>query len=409
MHVITSLDAVPAGVTPEVALTLRDWLRDRQAQMVERLRALVEAESPSGDPDSQAAVLALLAAPLEALGYAVQRLPGRRSGGQLYARPAQRERGRAGQLLLGHADTVWPRGTLAHMPFRLVDGHAHGPGAFDMKGGLVQMVAALEAIAALGLVPPATPLVFVSTDEEIGSGDSRGAIVRLARASARAFVLEPALGLEGRLKTARKGVGRFTIVVHGRAAHAGLAPGSGASAIVELSHLVQALHALNDPATGVTVNVGNIEGGQAANVVAPRAQAEVDVRVPTAEDADRVESAIRGLLPTTPGVALEISGRVGREPLSRTPRNRRLWQQAQHAASLLGLPLAEGTAGGGSDGSLTSRYTATLDGLGAVGDGAHAAHEFVVVERMPERAALLALLLLAPVEPASVASNDVMP
>ena len=392
------LAAPSTAVTSSVAEVVLGFMRGRQPAMLDLLRALVEAESPSTEPGTQGAVLGLLADELHRLGYATCVVPGRATGGHLYARPERRERGAPVQLLLGHADTVWPVGTLTTMPFAVRDGRARGPGVYDMKAGLVQLLAALDALRVLDLVPPAAPVVFVNTDEEIGSRESGRWIARLARVAARAFVLEPALGPEGRLKTARKGIGKFDVVVRGRAAHAGLAPGEGASAILELAHVVQRLHALSDLAAGVTVNVGMIEGGQRANVVAPEARAVVDVRVPSHEAARRTERAILGLEPVTPGATVEITGGIGRPPLEPTPRNRHLWKQALEAGHLLGLDLAEGTAGGGSDGNTTSQFTATLDGLGAVGDGAHAAHEYVEIERMGERAALLALLLLAPLD-----------
>jgi len=393
-----SLDLPTTPLTPEVAQDVRDYLRERRPVMVDLLRALVEIETPSTEPDTQKPALDLLAERLRALGFAVRRLPGRTSGGHLYARPADRERGAPVQLLLGHVDTVWPLGTLARMPFGVRDGRARGPGVYDMKAGLVQIVAALEALDALGLDPPATPVVLINSDEEIGSAESERWIVQLARAADRAFVLEPSLGPEGRLKTTRKGVGRFVAAVRGRGSHAGLAPEEGTSAILELSHVVQSLHALSDPAAGISVNVGMIEGGQRANVVAPEARAIVDVRVPTHEDARRIEKAILGIESVTPGATVEITGSVGRPPLEPTPRNRRLWARAVEAGDLLGLDLVEGTAGGGSDGNTTSLYTATLDGLGAVGDGAHADHEFIELDHFDERAALLALLLLAPLD-----------
>ncbi|MDX1420259.1 MAG: M20 family metallopeptidase [Rubricoccaceae bacterium] len=368
-----------------------DWALDR-------LRALVEIESPSDDLAAQEACLRLLDEDLARLGFACHRIPGRTTGGHLLARPERRARGRPLQLLLGHVDTVWPRGTLAQRPFEARDGHARGPGVFDMKAGLVQMLLALDALDALGLPLPATPVVFVNSDEEVGSPESTRWVERLARASARALVLEPGLGLDGKLKTARKGVGKFHVVVTGRASHAGLAPEEGASAILELSHAIQRLHALNDAARGVSVNVGLVEGGVGSNVVAPEARATVDVRVPTMADGRRVERAILGLSAATPGATVTITGHVGRAPMERTPRNQALWRQARALGRRLGLDLQEGTSGGASDGSTASLYTATLDGLGAVGDGAHAVHEFIFVDQMPERAALLALLLLSPVE-----------
>ncbi len=204
---------------------------------------------------------------------------GRRSGGHLYARPEWRGRRTPAQLLLGDCDTVWPLGTLAKMPVKVKDGVITGPGVYDIKGGLAQMVFALRALRDLGLNPPLTPVVFVYSDEEIGSRGSTRHIRRHARVAEKAFVMEPSLGPSGKLKTARKGVGRFSIVVEGEAAHAGLDPEGGASAILELSYLIQALFALNDPVHGTTVNVGTIDGGLSPNVVAPESRALVDVRV----------------------------------------------------------------------------------------------------------------------------------
>jgi glutamate carboxypeptidase len=212
----------------------------------------------------------------------------------------------------------------------------------------------------------------------------------------RVFVLEPSLGAAGRLKTARKGIARFTVTVRGEAAHAGLDPGAGASAILELSHVIQTLFALNDFDRGITVNVGTIDGGLRPNVVAPESQAVVDVRVKTKADGDRVEQAILGLEPAIEGTSLVIEGGFGRPAMERTPQNRQLWRLAQTLGDELGLQLEEGLAGGGSDGNFTSLYTATLDGLGAVGDGAHARHEHLRLGRTIEHAALLTLLLMAP-------------
>jgi glutamate carboxypeptidase len=370
-------------------------LRDRLPAMIQTLTQLVLAETPTTVPQSQDAVLSVIAGRLSRIGYEVSRLKGRGCGGHLYARPNRPVR-RPVQMLLGHCDTVWPLGTLKDMPLTLSDGMLRGPGSFDMKAGLVQMLEALETLHALNLEPALSPVVFINSDEEIGSPDSTRHIRRLARIAERVMVPEPSLGLDGRLKTARKGVGRFTVTVKGKAAHAGLNPEGGASAILELSYVIQKLFALNDPERGTSVNVGTIDGGLRTNVIAPESRASVDVRVATAEDAKRVEQAILAIEPVTPGVSLEIEGRIGRSPMERTPANVALWRAARDIGREIGLDLEEGLAGGGSDGNTTSLYTATLDGMGAVGDGAHARHEFVACEKMPERSALLALVLLAP-------------
>ena len=240
------------------------------------------------------------------------------------------------------------------------------------------------------------PLVFVNADEEIGSRTSTGYIRRLAALANRALVLEPALGDEGKLKTERKGIGRFTITVHGKAAHAGLDPADGASAILELSHVIQKLFAMNDPDKGITINVGTVDGGVQPNVIAPHSTAVVDVRVPTIDDGTRIEKLIHGISPETPGVRLRIDGRIGRPSMESTPRNEALWKQTKSIADDLGIELGRAKVGGGSDGNTTSQYTATLDGLGPVGHGAHAKHEFLYIDKTLERAALLTMLLLAP-------------
>jgi glutamate carboxypeptidase len=387
------VSGLPPGVDPTRVLHEVRWRRN---QFLSLLETLCRAESPSLDPVAQQAVHAVLADNLEALGYAVRRLPARRGGAHLCARPRRRPRGAPVQLVVGHYDTVWPAGTLATMPFAIEGDRARGPGVYDMKGGLAQIVVALATLRGLGLEPALTPVVLVNADEEVGSRDSGRHVRRLARLAGRALVLEPSLGVDGRLKTERKGVARYTVTVKGRAAHAGLDPTAGASAILELSHVIQALFAMNDPALGTTVNVGTIDGGLRPNVVAPESRAVVDVRTRTAEDAARVDAAIRALEPVTPGTSILVEGGVGRPPLEPTPRNQALFETARTLGEQVDLRLAGGLAGGGSDGSTASQYTATLDGLGPVGDGAHAAHEYIEIGPTLDRAALLALLLLAP-------------
>lgn len=377
-----------------------DYLTARRGEMLDFLAQLVQAESPSTQPEAQAMPLTILTEALLDLGFEVDHVPGQRTGGYLvgcmengrFAAPTAIEK----QLLIGHCDTVWPLGTLREMPFQIDGNVVRGPGVYDMKGGLTQMIFALRALCELEYPPAYTPVVLVNSDEEIGSIESRAEIMRQAEDAERAFVLEPALGLSGKLKTARKGVGRFEITVRGKAAHAGLDPEKGRSAVLALALLVQQLFELNDLAHGVSVNVGTINGGTQTNVIAPEASATVDVRVPTVEDAQRLEQAILALQPPLPGTELDIRGGFNRLPLERTPRNQALWQQARALGETFGLELEEGAAGGGSDGNYTSRYTATLDGLGAVGDGAHARHEFVYIDKMIERTALLAALLMAP-------------
>jgi len=390
------VDDSTAQSAPPYAEAVLHHIQSRRAAFIDYLQALVEQESPSTDPAAQQPIFDQLASSLRALGFQTTHRPGVRTGGQLYARPAQHERGQPFQLLIGHGDTVWEHGTLDQMPAQLDGNRLRGPGVFDMKAGLTMIVFALETLDALDLTPPYTPVVLVNSDEEIGSFESQGMIEWLAQGAERAFVLEPALGRDGKIKTARKGTGEFEIIVDGQAAHAGLSPGDGASAIVELSHIVQALHAMNDPERGISVNVGTIDGGQQPNMVAPQSRASVDVRVPTQEAAHTVAAQIRALEPLTPGVTLTVHGEIERMPMERTPRNLALWQQAQQLGQSIGLALTDGLSGGASDGNFTSLHTATLDGLGAVGDGAHADHEFIFIDETLERCALLALLLLAP-------------
>ena len=369
------------------------YLVDHEAGMRALLEKLVRCESPSTVPETQGAILETMGEALSDAGWSPELVAGSRA--HLLAKPERRGEGR-GQLLLGHCDTVWPLGSLEKIPFAVGNNHIRGPGVYDMKAGLVQLAFALEALAALCVDVPNEPIVFVNSDEEIGSPSSTPHIARLAAGVERTFVLEPSMGRSGRLKTRRKGGGSFTVVVKGRAAHAGLGPEGGASAVLELSHVIQKLFGLNDPERGITVNVGVVDAGIRPNVIAPEGRALVDVRVITRADAARVEQEILGLEPTTPGASIEVEGRIGRPPMEATARNRALWKLARRAGRELGLELRDCLAGGMSDGNTTSLYTATLDGLGAVGEGAHAPHEFVYRDRLVERAALLALLVASP-------------
>ena len=384
----------PIGAPEEIL----DHLTAREDELLDLCGELVAIESPSPDARATRRVLERLTPELEGLGYHSRMSDPGNSGGYLYARPADRHRHAPTQLLLGHVDTVWPVGTLGARPWSVDDGVARGPGVFDMKAGIVQILFAIRALQDLGLDPPATPLVLINSDEEIGSRESTTAIDRLSRVAARAFVCEPGLGPSGAMKTARKGLAKYTITVHGRAAHAGLDPESGASAILELSSVIQRLFDLTDRERDITVNVGTIEGGIQANVVAPRSQAVVDVRVLTTEDAQRVDAAIRDLEPVTPGTSISVAGGFGRPPMVRSDRNAALFEQARRIGARLGMDLREVTAGGGSDGNTTSQHTATLDGLGIIGDGAHAPSERIDLGSFAPRTALLAALMMEPVD-----------
>lgn len=372
-----------------------NYFESRKADMNRLLKSMVAIESPSHDPGSQSGILEILKNELRQLGYHVILVPGKKTGGYLYARPEKRTKNKPLQLLIGHCDTVWKKNTLKDMPITFKEGKMSGPGVYDMKAGLTQIIYALKAIRDEMLEVSLTPVIIINSDEEIGSFESTTIIKRLAKIAERAFILEPPLGLGGKLKTARKGIGRFTITVHGVAAHAGLDPGKGVNAIVELSHQIQQLYAMNDFESGITVNVGMIQGGVSANVVAPESKAIIDVRVESEVDGALLTDKIYGLQPFLPDVKLEIEGGIGRPPMERTDRNQKLWKLAQAKAVLLGMELKEALAGGGSDGNTTSVFTATLDGLGTPGDGAHATHEFIFQEQLPERTALLTLLITA--------------
>jgi len=385
------------SATTTAARVVRAWFDQNRDAWLDYVKALVLAESPSLEPHLQEQAMAILTEGFADAGFTVRRLTGTTSGGQLLAIPQIRKRGRPFQLLIGHCDTVWPVGTLREMPLSEDGNRLAGPGVFDMKAGLANIVFALRAVKELDLKPLVTPVVLVTSDEEVGSEDSQRIIERVARRADRAMVLEPALGIAGRIKTARKGTGSFRIKVEGKAAHAGLAPEEGASAILEMSHVIQELFALNDPANGVTVNVGTVGGGLRSNVVAPDSHAEVDVRVLTGDDAGRIDTAIRGLRPSTEGVRLTVSGRFERPPMEKTPRNEALWELCRHLGAEIGLQLTDGTAGGASDGNFTSRFCPTLDGLGAVGHGAHAQHEHILIGETLRRGELLTLMLLSPV------------
>jgi glutamate carboxypeptidase len=373
---------------------LLEHLRPRTDAMLAELRTCVEHETPSRDKPALDILAARLAARLGELGGAVETIASDAGGNHVRAWFGfGHDRALTPALVLCHFDTVWPLGTLARRPFRVEDGRAYGPGTFDMKASLVLVAAAIEAIRALRLPLPRPLVVLFTSDEEIGSPTSRALIEEEARGAAFALVLEAPLP-GGRLKTARKGVGGFTLAVHGRAAHAGVEPEKGASAIVELAHQVLAIGGLADRDAGTTLNVGTVAGGTTPNVVPDHATAAIDVRATSLAEASRVEGALRSLQPVTPGTTLTVAGKFNRPPMERTAAIGALFDRARAIGQALGLDLGEGSTGGGSDGNFTAAVgTPTLDGLGAEGAGAHAEDEHVRVDSLPERAALLAALL----------------
>jgi glutamate carboxypeptidase len=381
--------APPEAESTVPADALSAYVHDHADDYIDLLRRLARVESPSSDPQAQREMQQLLAEAFADLDFAVTHLPGKDTGGALYTRPSNPTP--PYQLLLGHCDTVWPHGTLDEMPVTRDGNRLQGPGVFDMKAGLTSIVFALRALNALDLTPAVCPLVLVTSDEEIGSPESRRYIERLAHLAERVYVLEPALGLDGKIKTARKGTGEMTLRVFPDE------ESTETDVVLELSTLVQRLYEFHEPERGVTINVGTIDGHKIDDETAMAyGQLVADVRVPTREAADTVPSAIEDIEAHTPGVRVDVLGGINRPPLERTPGNRRLWTRVRRLGRHLGLDLEEGRAGGGSDGNFTSQHTPTLDGLGAVGDGAHAAHEHIRIDETLDRCALLALLLLEP-------------
>jgi glutamate carboxypeptidase len=369
---------------------LQNFCRAHADWLIETIEALVRIESPSDDKEAVDRCGAELAARLRAIGGAVTPLPQADRGDHLRA---EFGRGDHQILLLGHFDTVWPIGTLDRMPVVHTNGRLHGPGVFDMKAGIGLAMLATRALLETA-APVARRIVMLwTTDEEVGSATSRAVIEDEARKSDAVFVLEPSLP-GGAVKTARKGVGEYELHVHGIPAHAGIDPSKGASAIHELARQILRLEELHDLERGVSVTVGRVSGGTRTNVVAEDARAVIDVRATTGADAARLDAALRRLAPVDPRTTLTISGGIDRPPLERTEQVIRLYQKARAVASELGQMLEEGSTGGGSDGNFTAAIgVSTLDGLGAVGDGAHALHEHVEVSLLPDRAALVAGLM----------------
>jgi len=368
------------------------WLTLRQRDMVKQVREMVVRESPTRDKLACDTLCSYLSEQFLALGGRVRIHRQPKAGNHLqidFSGP----RGRKPVLLLGHYDTVYDLGTLATMPWREQKGHLYGPGVFDMKSGIAQIMFALRALREVkgGLGRPVT--VWLVSDEEEGSDSSRAITETLAAKCEVVLVCEPA-GPGGRLKTARKGVGGFVIKVTGQASHAGLDFEKGQSAILELSHQIQAVSGLTDVKRGVTLNVGVIRGGTRTNVVAAEALAEVDLRIARKSDGPVMERKVKSLRPVNRKCQLQIEGGVNRPPLERTKQVVALFHTAQKIGLELGFSLDEIAVGGGSDGNFTAGIgVPTLDGLGAVGEGAHAPHESVVAAELPRRAALLAGLM----------------
>jgi glutamate carboxypeptidase len=372
-------------------LYLRDFCRAQQTWLVDTIEALVALESPTTDKAAVDRCGRALADRLAAIGGRVQTLPRAERGDHLLAEFGC---GTSQVLLLGHFDTVWPVGQLSHMPIAREDGRLLGPGVFDMKAGIAIGMLATRALLETGSPLSRRIVMLWTTDEEMGSGTSREAIEDEARRSDAVLVLEPSLP-GGAAKTSRKGCGGYEVRIKGIAAHAGIEPQKGASALQELAHQVLRINAFQDLARGISVNVVQATAGSRSNVIPDEARATVDVRVPSMAAAAEIDRAFRALAPVDPRTEVTAAGGFDRPPLERSAAVGRLYDQAKAAARELGGDLEEGGTGGGSDGNFTAALgVPTLDGLGAIGDGAHARHEHVIVDALPDRAALLAALVL---------------
>jgi glutamate carboxypeptidase len=372
------------------------FCQQHESEMLSLLRKMVEIESPSDDKAAVDRMGEFLAEAFERLGGQVTFYPQETAGNHLKADfaggPSDRASGKP-VLLLGHFDTVWPMGTLAKMPFRMEADRAFGPGVYDMKAGIAMMMFALRALKESGAAHrPVT--ILLDTDEEVGSRTGRPIVEATAKDCEAVLVLEPSQGPQGHLKTSRKGVGDMTIRVRGRASHSGVDFEKGRSAIVELARQLLEIVKFTDLARGITVNPGVIQGGTRSNVIAAEAWAEVDLRIARIADAQELEKKFAVLKPFDPDCSIELSGGINRPPMERTEGTVRLFGLAQEIAGGMGWKLEESSTGGGSDGNFTSALgIPTLDGLGALGEGAHASNESVVIRELPQRMALLAGLI----------------
>ena len=364
--------------------------------MTRLLRKFVRAESPSFDKAAVDRFGRIIAAEWRRRGATVTQLQQRERGDHIRAEWNPHGSSARGQILvLGHLDTVYGLGTLARMPFHLSRGRAFGPGAFDMKGGLVIGLFAVDALAATDCLPQKRTVFLWTSDEEIGSKTSRAVIEREARRSDAVLVLEPSSGLAGDVKTSRKGVGEIEIISIGRAAHAGLNPEAGVNAIEEIALQIARISRWNQPSRGITVNAGVVEGGTRTNVIPEKARVIVDVRAARAGDMRALERKFRALRPILRGARLQIRGGFNRPPMERK-NSAALYAKARAVAKEMNVALGEARVGGGSDGNFTAALgVPTLDGLGAVGEGAHSPDENILVGALPKRAALLAGLLVS--------------
>lgn len=362
----------------------------RQGETVTLLRQLVELESPSTDKVALDRLGRFIAVQLRDVGASVEVVPQTAAGDHLVATFG---RGDAWPVMtMCHIDTVWPIGTLATMPWREQEGKLRGPGVYDMKASTAMLIVVLRYLRDTSTQLARPVRMLFTTDEETGSNTSRDIIESEAKKATLVLCMEPALA-SGALKTFRKGTGGFSVTAYGRAAHAGADHARGVNAIEEMARQITTLHQMTNYEVGTTVNVGVISGGTASNVVPDRARIEVDIRVSTRAEGERMVKTILGLQPQLPGARLQVTGGLNRPPMERTPLIVETFKKAQAIAAGLGLELSEGSTGGASDANFTSVFTPTLDGLGAVGNGGHSVDEHVVVSSLPERMALLAAIL----------------
>jgi glutamate carboxypeptidase len=375
---------------------LREHFLARRHELLALTSALVETESPSGDKDGSSAVVSLLAGAAGTIGSvnSVERIASDEFGEHVRIRAfGGSDEGAAPIMILGHTDTVHPRGSIKERPWRTEGNRIYGPGIFDMKANCALALEALRACEATGICPQSPIVILLTCDEETGSPGGRGLVEAEAKNARAVLVLEPPAS-SGRVKTARKGTGMFTIEVQGRASHAGLDPEKGVSAVLELAKQTISLHELNNLAAGSTVNVTVVGGGTHSNVVPAEARAEVDLRFSTIVEGQRIENIIRNLKPFDERAKLVVTGGINRPPLERTEKVLALYEQARGIASMLDFDLGEASVGGASDGNFVGALgVAVLDGLGIEGDGAHAAHEHIVIDDIPVRGALLAGLI----------------
>jgi glutamate carboxypeptidase len=370
--------------------------RAKQKQMISCIRALVECESPSDHPPGIHEFVSVFSGMVKDIAR-VRIYPGGAYGKHLrceFQLPGSRKQGQI--LALGHSDTVWPVGTLRSMPFRQARGRLWGPGVLDMKAGLVFFIFAMRMLRELDVPVRRKVVLEVNSDEEVGSPSSRALTEAAAKQSIAVLVLEPGTGLDGKLKTARKGVGDFRITVRGRAAHAGLDFEKGANAVIEMARQLERIAGFTRLDQAITVSPGVIQGGTRSNVVPAECHLEVDVRAPRAVDARYLERCFASLKPFDGRCKIEVTGGLNRPPMERSAGVRRLFQTARALGEELGVELEESSSGGGSDGNFTAALgVPTLDGLGAVGEGAHATHESILIHRIADRTALLAKLVAA--------------